>query len=154
MELIITPPQQISDELKAIDDYLNITMSEDAADATARGNDLAAYIARSGKLLADAKYHLNVKKKEDVFAILERTAKASGATAKAVNVLIDSVCKEEQYLVDWADRVNRTATHQLEWARTLISKAKAEMALAPYSGSSSGSGGYKNQRYSDNYDRF
>ena len=39
--------------------------------------------------------------------------------------------KEEQYLVDWCERINRTATHQLEWCRTLIAKARAEMALAP-----------------------
>ena len=154
MELIITQPQQIADELKMIDDYLNITMNEDGNEAQARGNDLAAYIARSGKLVADAKYHLNTKKKDDVFAILERTAKASGATAKAVNALIDCVCKEEQYLVDWADRVNRTATHQLEWCRTVISKAKAEMAMAPFSGNSSGSGSNMSQKRNDNYCRF
>ncbi len=34
-------------------------MSEDVAEAVQRGNDLAVYVARSGKLLADSKYWLN-----------------------------------------------------------------------------------------------
>jgi hypothetical protein len=130
MELIITPPQQIADELMAMDSFLNIICSEDAAEATERGNDLAVHIARSGKLLADAKYWLNEKKKSEIFDMLTKVGKAAGATSTVINELTKSLCKEEQYLVDWADRNNRTATHQLEWCRTLISKAKAEMQIA------------------------
>lgn len=133
MNLNITPTDKISKELAAIDAFLNITMSEDVQEAVLRGNDLAVYIARTGKLLADAKYHLNVKKKSEVFDTLRETASRAGATSKAVNAIIDSLCKDEQYLVDWCDRLNRTATHQLEWCRTIISKAKTEMALAPQS---------------------
>ena len=133
MNLNITPTDKISEELAAIDAFLNITMSEEVQEAVLRGNDLAVYIARTGKLLADAKYHLNVKKKSEVFDTLRETASRAGATSKAVNAIIDSLCKDEQYLVDWCDRLNRTATHQLEWCRTIISKAKAEMALAPQS---------------------
>ena len=127
MNLNITPTDKISKELAAIDAFLNITMSEDVQEAVLRGNDLAVYIARTGKLLADAKYHLNVKKKSEVFDTLRETASRAG------NAIIDSLCKDEQYLVDWCDRLNRTATHQLEWCRTIISKAKTEMALAPQS---------------------
>ena len=127
MNLNITPIDKISNELAAIDSYLNITMSEEVQEAVLRGND------RTGKLLADAKYHLNGKKKSEVFDTLRETASRAGATSKAVNAIIDSLCKDEQYLVDWCERLNRTATHQLEWCRTVISKAKAEMALAPQS---------------------
>ena len=56
MNLNITPIDKISNELAAIDSYLNITMSEEVQEAVLRGNDLAVYIARTGKLLADAKY--------------------------------------------------------------------------------------------------
>ena len=133
MNLNITPIDKISDELAAIDSYLNITMSEEVQEAVLRGNDLAVYIARTGKLLADAKYHLNGKKKSEIFNTLRETASRAGATSKAVNAIIDSLCKDEQYLVDWCERLNMTATHQLEWCRTVISKAKAETALAPQS---------------------
>ena len=133
MNLNITPVENIVTELSSIDAFLNITMSEQIEEAILRGNDLAVYIARTGKLLADAKYHLNAKKKTEVFDTLRDTATRAGATSKAVNAIIDSLCKDEQYLVDWCERLNRTATHQLEWCRTVISKAKAEMSLAPQS---------------------
>lgn len=131
MNLNITPKDQIATELASIDSFLNITMSEQAQEAVIRGNDLAVYIARTGKLLADAKYHLNARLKDEVFETLRDTAKRAGATSKAVNAIIDSLCKEERYLVDWCERLNRTATHQIEWCRTLISKAKEEMRLTP-----------------------
>lgn len=133
MNLNITPIDSIAEELVTIYSFLNITMSEEVQEAVLRGNDLAVYINRTGKLWVDAKHHLNSKKKSEVFNTLRDTASRAGATAKAVNAIIDSLCKEEQYLVDWCERLNRTATHQLEWCRTLISKAKAEMALAPQS---------------------
>lgn len=130
MNLNITPIESIAKELAAIDSYLNITMSEDVQEAVLRGNDLAVYIARSGKLLADAKYYLNGKKKSEVFDTLRETASRAGATAKAVNAIIDSLCKDEQYLVDWADRVNRACVHNIDWCRTIVSKQKEEMRLA------------------------
>lgn len=64
MNLNITPVENIVTELSSIDAFLNITMSEQIEEAILRGNDLAVYIARTGKLLADAKYHLNAKKKQ------------------------------------------------------------------------------------------
>lgn len=130
MELIITPHQQIADELTSIDKFLNITSSEEMEEVVLRGNDLAAHIARSGKLLADAKYWLNEKMKSEVIEVLRTQAKQAGATATAINAIVNSLCRDERYLVDFADRTNATATHQLDWARTLISKAKEEMRLA------------------------
>lgn len=132
MNLTITPLQEIADELMVIDAFLYITTSEDIEEVTARGNDLATHIARSGKLLADAKYHLNEKMKDDIFMVLERTAKQAGATATAINGIVKSLCKNEQYLVDFAERTNRTATHQMDWIRSLLSKAKAEMQISGY----------------------
>jgi uncharacterized protein YpuA (DUF1002 family) len=129
MNLTITPPQEIVEELTTIDKFLNLTMSEEGEEAVLRGNDLAAHIARTGKLVADSKYHLNEKKKNDVFEVLEKTAKQAGATATAINAIVNSLCKEEQFLVDWSDRCNRACTHQLDWCRTVISKNKEEMKL-------------------------
>lgn len=130
MELIITPPQQIADELQGIDEFLNITQSEEMEEAVLRGNQLNSYMARSGKLLADAKFHLNNAMKSEIMEVLRQNAKMNNVSHTATNALIKSFCKDEQYLVDWADRVNATCTHQLDWCRTLISKAKEEMKLS------------------------
>ncbi len=127
MNLNITPPDQILDELQSIDGFLNITCSEQIEEVVQRGNDLAVHIARSGKLLADAKYHLNEKMKDEVFETIRETGKQAKATSTAVNQIIKSLCKEQQYLVDWCERVNRSATHQLDWCRSLMANARAEM---------------------------
>ena len=132
MNLNITPKNQILAELNEIDSFLNITMSENPEEAVVRGNDLAAYVARTGKMLADAKYHLNEAKNNEVMETLREAAKNAKATAKAVNALIDSLCRDEQYMVDWCERANRTATHQLSWCVTVISKAKEEMKLGRF----------------------
>jgi hypothetical protein len=130
MNLLITPKYQILDELTNIDSFLNMTMSEDATEAVQRGNDLAVYVARSGKLLADSKYWLNEAMKSEVMQTLVDTAKNAKATATAINALVNSLCREERYLVDWCERCNRTATHQLSWCVTVISKAKEEMKMS------------------------
>lgn len=127
MNLIITPPDQINEELQIIDTFLNDTCSEQIEEVVQRGNDLAVHIARSGTLLADAKYHLNEKMKNEIFETIREAGKNAKTSATAVNMIIKSLCKEEQYMVDWCERVNRSATHQLDWCRTLISKAKTEM---------------------------
>lgn len=131
MNLNIASKEQILKEAIEIDSFLQTTMSEMAEEAVMRGNDLAVYIARTGKMLADAKYHLSEAKKDEVLDVLRETAKNAKATSKATNALIDSICKEEQYLVDWCERLNRSATHQLDWCRTLIAKAREEMRLTP-----------------------
>lgn len=130
MNLLITPQEQILKELMDIDGFLSITMSENAEEAVQRGNDLAVYVARSGKLLADAKYWLNQAMNSETMKTITDTAKNAKATATAINALVNSLCREERYLVDWCERCNRSATHQIDWCRTLISKAKAEMQMS------------------------
>lgn len=132
MNLNVTSKDQIEAELKNIDSFLNITMSENADEAVNRGNDLSVYMARTGKLLADSKYWLDLSMRAEVMDTLRETVKDSKATAKAINALIDSLCREERYLVNWCERLNRTATHQLSWCVTVISKAKEEMKMAGF----------------------
>lgn len=130
MNLLITSKEEIYLELTQIDSFLNTVMSENPEEAVLRGNDLAVYVARSGKLLADSKYWLNQAMNSEIMRTLVETAKNAKATATAINALVNSLCREERYLVDWCERCNRTATHQLSWCVTVISKAKAEMQMS------------------------
>ena len=123
---IITPFTDLIDECREIDAYMGITPSDNIEEIVERGNDLIVYINRTGKMLADAKYHLNVIRKAEIMDILKIIIPEK-LSAKVQNALIDSVAREQQYLVDWCERLNRTAVHQLDWCRTLISKAKVEM---------------------------
>lgn len=94
-----------------------------------RANILESYMALSGKMLADAKYRLS-EVMNSVFVKSVKEAVNSGMSPSLTNKYIDSVCRDYQYLVDWCDRINRSCTHQLEFARTIISKLKAEMQMS------------------------
>ncbi|ALR29731.1 hypothetical protein ATE47_03985 [Chryseobacterium sp. IHB B 17019] len=131
MKELVADKESIKFELKAIQDFIELNISEEEITAVEiRGNELNAYMARSGKLLADAKYHRDEKLKDSVFDNLKEILKLSATTA---NKYIDSLCKEENYLVNWADRINRTVTHQLDWCRSVLSKQKEELRQNQYS---------------------
>lgn len=129
MNTLITKIEDIKFELEAIQQFLEISISEDMAEVEQRGNELVVYMARSGKLLADAKYHRDEKLKSAIVEELKKILQLAPSTA---NKYIDALTKEENYLVSWSERVNRTCTHQIDWCRTLISKAKEEMRVSSY----------------------
>ena len=129
MNTLITKIEDIKFELEAIQQFLEISISEDMNEVEQRGNELTVYMARSGKLLADAKYHRD----ENInSAIVEELKKILQLAPSTANKYIDALTKEENYLVSWSERVNRTCTHQIDWCRTLISKAKEEMRVSSY----------------------
>ena len=66
MNTLITKIEDIKFELEAIQQFLEISISEDMAEVEQRGNELVVYMARSGKLLADAKYHRDEKLKSAI----------------------------------------------------------------------------------------
>lgn len=128
----ITSKENIQKELEEIQNFLEITLSENIDEAVVRGNDLAVYMARSGKLLADAKIHKDEKLNSEV---ISRIKDLVSLHASSANKFIDTLTKDENHLVTWADRVNAACSRQLEWCRTVISKGKAEyQALQSYQG--------------------
>lgn len=114
-------------EAKEIQAFLDITTGDDPVEIVERGNDLSVYISRTGKMLADAKMHLDIKRKCAIMEKLRGIGLKIDIPATTLNDLIRASCEEENYLVNWIERLNRTATHQLDWCRTLISKLKEEM---------------------------
>lgn len=128
----ITSKENIRKELEDIQNFLEITLSEDVNEAVLRGNDLAVYMARSGKLLADAKSHRDDMIKSEV---MNKIKELMSLPASTTNKFLDALTKDENHLVNWADRINASCSRQLEWCRTIISKGKAEMqALQMYQG--------------------
>lgn len=105
-----------------IQTYLEITISDDPNEISDRGNNLSVYLARTSKMLADAKYHLDVARKK---SILENTQK--GLAPSTLKDLVSSATEYENYLVNLIERQNRTCVHQIDWCRTMISKIKEEM---------------------------
>lgn len=122
----ITPMPALKKEAEEIQAFLDIIVGDDPVELVERGSDLAVYISRTGKMLADSKYHLDKKKKSAIMNNLKNIGLRLDIPASTLNNLIESSCEDENRLYKWIDRMNRTATHQLEWCRTLISKAKID----------------------------
>jgi hypothetical protein len=126
--------QELLKECQQIQAFMEITMSENPSEVTERAKDLAVYMARTGKMLADAKQMLNRQKSSEIMRILKDAAKEAKASSTSVNELIKSCCHETQYLVDWIERLNRTATHQMGLCQTLLANHRAEMNMNAWGG--------------------
>lgn len=124
MNNLITPLENIQNELVQIQDFTDITPSEEITEIVNRGNDLIVYLSRTSKLLADSKYHKDTKLNS---AFIDEIKKISGLSPSVANKYVDSLCKDENYLINWCERLNRVVTHQIDWCRTMVSKAKSEL---------------------------
>lgn len=105
--------------------------TDDIEVAVSRGHELAAYMANTGKALADAKY---IKDRAVSNSIIYRMkdSKAVNLPASVLNELVKAETKDANYLVNWLERLDRECVHQLDWLRTIISKAKEEMRLSMF----------------------
>ncbi|MFV0587137.1 hypothetical protein [Bacteroides reticulotermitis] len=121
--------ERLLEEAQNIQSYLEITMNDDPVEVVNRGNDLLVYMARTAKMLADAKLLLNTQKKDETMQIVRDFIFDQKLSAKVQNALIDGLCRDVQYLVDWIERLNAACTHQLDWCRTVVSKYKEELRL-------------------------
>ena len=114
-------PHEEATEMQA---YLE-TLPEDNPDALSeRIKILAVYQARSGFMLSEAKKTLSEKKKAEIVNTIIAIAKENYLSAKAQNALVDSIATDEQFMVDWLDRINAACKHQLDAVRSLLSFEK------------------------------
>ena len=124
----ITSPEMIQDNLIDIQSVIEAEYNADNIDAVIlRATKLEGYMALSGKLLADAKWHYSNTFQSGFMEALKTTSKYSAST---INLYLKALCKDYQYLVDWIDRINATCTHQIDLIRSLISKHKEELKLS------------------------
>jgi hypothetical protein len=130
--IIITSLDDLEREALEVDSFLKVTCSEDPNEALQRGNDLSVYLARTNKMLADSKHWCDEAININTI-LVHQTYKTMSPTIQ--KKLIESMCKRENYLVTFVDRLNRTAVHQLDFVRTIISLAKEEMKFAGFSNS-------------------
>lgn len=119
---MIHTKEHIQSRAEHIQGYIQAEFEEEMAAIESRGNNLCVYMAETGKLLADAKHHQDKARCESILQRLD-----SKLAPSVLNKLIDSSTFDENYLVNWMERINRSCTHELDWCRTMISKAKEEM---------------------------
>ena len=124
---------QLEAECITIDKILALTISEQPAEALERGSDLAVYIARTGKMMCDAKWHQDKAKTE---AIIQgsNAGLAKQLSATSFNEYVRSCITKENLIANWTERLHRTCEKQWEWCRSILSYAKEEMKMGGMSG--------------------
>lgn len=131
----IIPEQDIFKHLTEIQAYTEAHYNQDnPAACLERGAELEAYLALSGKLVADSKYWQDQAMNSAVSQTVNEALSDGGWSASAINKKIESLCKEFNYLVNWSTRLNATITHQLDFLRSVISKHKEEIRQLKYGG--------------------
>lgn len=108
--------------------YLEEKPGTEPNDLIERASLLSILIAQSGNCLADAKF---IQDEIVNGAIMEAIQKfySDKLSPSTVNKFVTTAAKEANYLVNWLDRINATATHQLEGIRSMLSYRKAEMSM-------------------------
>lgn len=121
--------EEMKKEAAEIQAYLDITVSNEAAEISERISTLMSYMSRSGEMLALAKKTLRAKKSREISNTIVSIAKSAHLSATVQNALLDSICEEETFFVEWLDRINRSCTHQIDGLRSLLSYEKEELRL-------------------------
>lgn len=80
-------------------------------------------------MLAEAKKALRAKKSDEIQAQICEIVNLQFLSAKVQNALLDSIAKEEAYMVDWLERLNAAATHQVDALRSILSYERESLRL-------------------------
>ncbi len=119
----------IQQEAQQIQEYLDIECSENPEEVLERIRAIMPYISRTAYLLAEAKKAYRSKKATEIGGTIVKIAKEQFLSAKAQNALLDSIAEDEAYLVDWLDRLNAAATHQVDALRSILSYEREQLRL-------------------------
>ena len=93
-----------------------------------RAEKLSILVAQSGKMLADAEWYRDQIIEGTIMDALKK-AMEEKLSPSVLNQYIKSVARDYNFLVKWIDRINATATHQIEAVRSILSYRKAEMVM-------------------------
>lgn len=125
----ITDPDDLLKEADEIELFLQEGYDPDSGqECTDRAAQLAVYMSRSSKMLADAKYHLDKLTQSEIMEILRKQLQQYLGTS-TINKMIEASCKDLNYLVNRISEINKSTKYQVELMRTFISQAK-EIAKA------------------------
>ena len=126
---------ELRERAKELQMFLETESSNNPEELTDRILKLMSYIAYSGEMLAEAKKLLRSRKSSEISKTIIAIAKEQCLSASVQNALLDSICDDESFLVDFIERVNRTATHQLDACRSLLSYEKEQLKQVNYGSS-------------------
>lgn len=113
-------------EIKRMQEYLEIEVSDDASEITERIRVINVYMARSSRMLAEARGYRR-KAERDVFDSMKDFGKIPANTMKKYL----EVCAYEWYEIEDAlENLYKTCVHALDSLRSLLSYTKEDMRLS------------------------
>lgn len=120
----------LQQEAQQIQSYLDTECSENPEEVLERIRTTMTYISRTSFMLAEAKKSLRQKKASEISKTIINIAKEQFLSAKVQNTLIDCIAEEESHLVEWIERLNAAATHQVEGLRSILSFERENLRLS------------------------
>lgn len=129
----MTTYDKLLNEAKEIQEYLEITCSDNPEEVVERIKTINVYQARTGYMLAEAKKMYRQKRSSEISRIVVDIAQQNFLCASAQKALVESIAEDEAYLVDWTDRLNSACSHQQDALRSILSYAKEQMKNLNYS---------------------
>lgn len=113
-------------EIKVMQEYLEIEVSEDANEICERMRTITVYMARSSRLLAEAKAHRRKSEKETISALPNFGNMPANTLKKYLEV-----CAYEWYEIEDAlENLYKTCVHAIDSLRSLLSYTKEDMRLS------------------------
>lgn len=118
--------EDLEREAGDIQNFLEITVSDEPAELIERISMLNVYLARSGKMLADA-----TQLQDDAIAsVFVNYAKfLEDKSPTIASKFIQSQISRQNRLVKWIERINRACVHQSDNIRTQISFKKENLRI-------------------------
>ena len=108
--------------------YLESPVGQEPAELLERIEFLMIMVAKSGQLLAEAKFQQDGLINAGLLQAMEDGLDKK-LSPSLITKFVSSNAKDINYLVNWADRINASATHQLDAIRSIVSYKKAELNL-------------------------
>lgn len=118
----------IKTSLSKMQAYLESPVGQEPAELLERIEFLMIMVAKSGQLLAEAKFQQDGLINAGLLQAMEDGLDKK-LSPSLITKFVSSNAKEINYLVNWADRINASATHQLDAIRSIVSYKKAELNL-------------------------
>jgi hypothetical protein len=106
--------------------YLETKPGSEPNDLIERAENLSVLIAKSGQCLADARYIQDMVVNGAILEAIQR-AYEEKLSASTINKFVATAAKTQNHLVNWFDRINSAAVHQLDSLRSILSYRKTEM---------------------------
>lgn len=113
-------------EIKEMQAYLEIEVSEDPNEICERMRTISVYMARSSRMLAEAKAHRRKAEKETMGNLPDFGAMPANTLKKYLEV-----CAYEWYEIEDAlENLYKSCVHSIDSLRSLLSYSKEDMRLS------------------------